>query len=138
MKKLIIVGALCMLSSYLYAAPSLGANAYTQLQSEGPFLVPHPDFESYVPFQTTKSIKTAFISMAVDTKLGGITATSVGLGLLIGGAISLGLASLGSGSTAGSLAISGGTFLGIGTLITLGGAVAWGIGARQLRLASFY
>ncbi len=142
MKKLIIIGALCLLSSHLYATPSLNPNAYTQLQSEGSFFTTQADFESYVPFQTTNTTRrNTSISKTIRTQWAGMITTSVGLGLMLGGGILLGLGApynyeySSSRASANSLVLFGSTFMGIGTLATIAGAIAWGVGANQMRSA---
>ncbi len=144
MKKLIIVGALCVLSSYLYASPSLNANTYTQLQSEGTFLATQATLESYVPFQTTNATNNmAFLLKAKGTRDVGASTTLLGLSMALVGSTLLGVgisyASVDAEdrATSNTLAISGATILGFGSLALIGGAIAWGVGANQMRFASF-
>ncbi len=150
MKKLIIVGALCVLASYLYATPSLGSNTYMQLQSEGSFFATQTGFESYVPFQSTNADVNAALFSARRTRNAGIITTSVGLALGIVGGILVGL---GLSQTATydiatqtlvapdpdvGLAISGYSLASIGSLLLTGGAIAWGVGASQMRSAMLH
>ncbi len=135
MKKLVIVGILCMLSSYLYATPSWGANAYTQLQSEGSFFVTQAAFESYVPFQSDSAEKNPIYISARRTRNIGIITTSTGLALGLIGFILVGVGGAQAITSAPDtdLLISGFSMAGLGALAMLGGGITWGIGAGQMR-----
>ncbi len=138
MKKLIIVCTICALSSYIYAAPSLSTNAYTQLQSEGTFLAPQTAFEPYVPFQNSNtSRKEALISKAESTRRAGMITTSTGFSIMTAGATFFGMIEeYDNVEYSDVLIISGLTTIGIGTLVAIAGAITWGVGANQMRFAS--